>query len=216
MSSLCSFDLDQVELGPMQNYIYVISDKKTKDALVVDPAWDVPAISSLLDKKGLSLKGVLITHGHPDHTNGLKDIGDSYDVPIYVSGQEASLYRPICDGIIETKDGDVVSIGDTDVTLLATPGHTPGSQCFLVQDALISGDTLFLDGCGRCDLPFGDPEVLYDSLTNKIMKLPQKTIIYPGHNYHHLKSDPLENQKKTNPYLQCSSLRSFLHERMGL
>lgn len=208
------FRIHQMELGPMQNYIYMIIDKKSNKCLIIDPAWDVPLIDTFLKKEQLILEGILITHGHPDHTNGITQLLEKKDVPVYVSKSEASFYKPINDNIKDVKPSQVIQIGESSVRCLHTPGHTPGSQCFWIEDCLIAGDTLFLDGCGRCDLPGGDPEEMYNTLYNILMKLPPQTVIFPGHNYHHKKNDTLSEQKKTNPYLQCSSLHEFLNQRM--
>ena len=207
--------IKQLELGPMENYIYFIGDKKTKDIVVVDPAWDVDFIREEAQREGLNIKAALITHGHADHTNGINELLKTHDIPIYVSRDEASFYKPIGENIKDVAPGDVIDIGSVKVNCLHTPGHTPGSQCFLCEGNLISGDTLFLDGCGRCDMPGGDAEVMFDSIANVLLKLPESTIIYPGHNYHHLHSDSLENQKKTNPYLQFDNLHRFINKRMG-
>lgn len=229
-------EIKQLELGPMDNYIYVISNKFTKDCVVIDPAWDVEAIENEITGNGLKLKAALITHGHPDHTNGIEALLKNNDIPIMVSEHEASFYKPIGENIREVKASDTIDIGDTDnkleISFVHTPGHTPGSQCFFIntakrsysaanninfesQNILVSGDTLFLDGCGRCDLPGGDAEVLFDTIANTLLKLPEDTVIFPGHNYHHYCCDTLENQKKTNPYLQFDNLKSFIGRRLG-
>ena len=207
--------IEQMELGPMQNYIYFIGNSRTKEVVVVDPAWDVPAIMEAAEKKHYSIKGALITHGHPDHTNGINALLDRIDVPVYVSAHEAFYYKPIGENIKEVGENFSLELGEVKIDFLHTPGHTPGSQCFVCGGNLISGDTLFLDGCGRCDLPGGDAETMFDSIANKLLKLPNSTVIYPGHNYHHLHSDTLENQKKTNPYLDCDNLHKFTARRMG-
>ena len=204
-----------MELGPMHNYVYFIGDFETKDVVVVDPAWDVDFIRASAAKEGLNIKGALITHGHPDHTNGINELLRTHDIPVYVSSEEASFYKPIGENIKEVKPDDFkLKVGSVDIEFLHTPGHTPGSQCFLINGNLVAGDTLFLDGCGRCDLPGGDAETMYDTIYNKLMKLPNSTVISPGHNYHHLHHDSLEHQKKSNPYMQCKDLHEFLYERM--
>lgn len=208
--------LQQLELGPMNNYIYLIGNRQTGEAFVVDPAWDVDAIRTAAQDNQLKIIGALITHGHPDHTNGINKLLGTHDIPVYVARDEASFYKPIGENIKDVCPGDTLQLGNVSIDLLHTPGHTPGSQCFLVHGNLVAGDTLFLDGCGRCDLPGGDAEVMYDTLYHKLMKLPDSTIIYPGHNYHHLHCDSLEHQKETNPYLTCSNLKEFLSSRMGL
>jgi len=207
--------LQQTELGPMENYIYFIGDKESKDIMVVDPAWEVDYLRDSAAKQGFNIKGALITHGHPDHTNGIEDLLSTHDIPIYVSRHEAEFYKPIGENIKEVDDHFALELGSVKIEFMHTPGHTPGSQCFLVDGKLVAGDTLFLDGCGRCDMPGGDAEVMYDTISQRLMKLPDSTIIYPGHNYHHLSCDSLECQKQTNPYMQCKSLNEFLHNRMG-
>lgn len=207
--------IKQMELGPMQNYVYLIANDLTKECAVVDPAWDVDSIRNEAKRSGYKITAALITHGHADHTNGIEDLLKTHDIPIYVSEHEASFYKPIGENIRDVKPNDQLKLGEVTIDFLHTPGHTPGSQCFVCHGNLVSGDTLFLDGCGRCDMPGGDAEVMYDSIANKLMKLPNNTIIYPGHNYHHLHHDTLEQQKRTNPYMQASNLNHFLKSRMG-
>ena len=229
-------EIKQMELGPMENYIYLVTNKFTKDCVVIDPAWDVDAIKDEVSANGLNLKAALITHGHPDHTNGIEELLKHYDIPIMVSESEAEFYKPIGENIIDVKASHKLELGDAenriDIDFVHTPGHTPGSQCFYIKTAkrsysaandvhfeseniLVSGDTLFLDGCGRCDMPGGDAEVMYDTISNILMKMPDDTVIFPGHNYHHYCCDSLENQKKTNPYMQFDNLKSFIGKRLG-
>jgi glyoxylase-like metal-dependent hydrolase (beta-lactamase superfamily II) len=112
--------------------------------------------------------------------------------------------------MIKTDNGDKVDVGGLEIQLMHTPGHTPGSQCFLVGNRVVSGDTLFIDACGRVDFPGGNPEQMYHSLTQKLMALPDEMILFPGHNYAPLKHATMAEQKKTNPYLRFSSLKQFL------
>lgn len=207
--------LQQMQVGPMANYIYFVGDNKSREVAVIDPAWDVSFLKRKAQEANLKLVAALVTHMHPDHNNGLGALLSSDDIPVYVSEIEAPFYRPIKDNIKPVKSGDKLKLGEVELSFMHTPGHTPGSQCFWVNGNLISGDTLFIDGCGRCDLPGGDAETMYDTLYNRLMKLPDNTIIYPGHNYHAKSHDTLAGQKKTNPYLQCQNLKEFLEERMG-
>jgi glyoxylase-like metal-dependent hydrolase (beta-lactamase superfamily II) len=199
----------------MKNYIYLIANSETKEAVVVDPAWDVESIKALSTEMEYKLTAMFITHGHPDHTNGIEKLLKTHDLPVYVSKHEASFYKPIGENIKEVDDSFSYNLGDLKIDFIHTPGHTPGSQCFLVDGKLVSGDVLFLDGCGRCDLPGGCVHTMYDSLYNKLLKLPKSTSIYPGHNYHHLDHDTLEAQTKTNPYLMADNLHQFVARRMG-
>jgi glyoxylase-like metal-dependent hydrolase (beta-lactamase superfamily II) len=192
------FALDDPVAGPMANYCYLIGDRERGEAVAVDPAYRVRELVDALDADGLRLTGVLITHYHPDHVGG--DLGgwkieglrellsmEHFDARIHVQQEEASGVMRVTGAsesdLVRHRSGDLVTVGDIEITLLHTPGHTPGSQCFLVDGRLVSGDTLFLDGCGRTDLPGGDPEALYESLTQKLAALPDDTVLYPGHHY---------------------------------
>ena len=206
--------LQQIELGPMKNYIYFIGDSNSKEVAVVDPAWETDRIFEIASQQELKVKALLITHGHPDHTNGIDAMLKKLDIPVYVSKHEAEFYKPIADNIEEVDPNYEMKLGQIQIRFLHTPGHTPGSQCFYVDNKLIAGDTLFLDGCGRCDLPGGDPEEMYQTIYTKLMKLSGDTVIYPGHNYHELSEDTLKRQKKTNPYMNCEHLQNFLDIRM--
>ncbi len=208
--------LQQMELGPMGNFLYFLGDPTTKEIAVIDPAWEVPFLKKEAQRQGLKITSVLLTHGHPDHLNGLEDLLSTHDVPVYVSEHEAPIFKPQGKNIQDVKPHQRLKIGQMEIECLHTPGHSPGCQCFLVQGQLISGDTLFIDGCGRCDLPGSDPRQMYDSLYNTILKLPDSTVIYPGHNYGPIPYDTLANQKRTNPYLLCANLQEFLEERMPL
>lgn len=216
ISSSGKIILRQMEVGPMGNFIYFIGDAKTKEVAVVDPAWDVDFLCAEAQKNGFTITSILLTHGHPDHINGLDEILSRHNVPAYISRHEAGFYRPKHKNMIEVEDRQKLSVGNITIECVLTPGHTPGSQCFCVADLLITGDTLFIDGCGRCDLPGGNPKQMYDSLYNTILKLPDSTMIYPGHNYGSKPFAALASLKKTNPYLTCANLEEFLCERMGV
>lgn len=203
--------LKQIELGPLANFIYVVGDPKTRECAVIDPAWDVPAILKLIEAEDLKLTQILLTHNHPDHINGVGDVLKKADVPVYVHKEDAYALASCGSNLKAVSGGDRTAIGGLDVTFLHTPGHTHGSQCFHFENRLVSGDTLFIKGCGRVDLPNSDPEQMYKSL-RKISGLPDKTVVFPGHNYADKPCAPLGEEKADNPYLVLAQqgLREFL------
>ncbi len=208
--------LKQMELGPMENFVYFLGDPKTKEIAVVDPAWDVGFLREEAKKQNWEITTILLTHGHPDHVNGLDDLLSTHSVPVYISEHEAPMYTPHSKNLRKVKPNEKLKIGNLEVECIHTPGHTPGCQCFLTKGHLVAGDTVFIDGCGRCDLPGGNAKMMFNSLYNVVIKLPDSTIIYPGHNYGPVPHATLGEQKKTNPYLQCKSLEEFLVGRMGM
>ena len=208
--------LKQMELGPMENFVYLVGDKNSREVLVVDPAWQVDTILKAARAEDLTIKGVLVSHFHFDHTNGIEELLESVDCPVYVNKKDASSMEYSHGNIKHVDDGHRVKVGEIEITLIHTPGHTPGSQCFHVQDRLISGDTLFIGACGRCDLPGGNAKEMYDTLTQRLMKFDDSTILCPGHNYAEKPTATMGEQKKTNPYLLCDSLENFLKFRTGV
>jgi len=206
----------QMELGPMENFLYFVGDAEAKEIAVVGPAWDVDFLCKEAEKNGYKITSILLTHGHMDHVNGLEEILSRYDVPAYMSKSESDLYKPKHKNLIEVDDRQKLKVGSIEFECLLTPGHSPGCQCFLHENILIAGDAIFIDGCGRCDLPGSDPKEMYKSLYNVVMKLPDTTVIYPGHNYGPSPYATLASQKKTNPYLLCKSMDEFLQQRMGI
>jgi glyoxylase-like metal-dependent hydrolase (beta-lactamase superfamily II) len=208
--------IQQYEIGPLNNFIYLLGDPETKEMTVVDPAWDVNFLCNEAKRLGYKITQAFLTHAHSDHVNGLDKLLLLAPIPVYISKHEPKSSRPRIHGLIDITQEDKLKVGKINFDVLYTPGHTPGCQCFLAQGQLFTGDTLFIDGCGRCDLPGSDPRVMYNSLYNILMKLPDETIIYSGHNYGPTPTDTISGQKQTNPYLQCHSLQEFLVERMGL
>jgi glyoxylase-like metal-dependent hydrolase (beta-lactamase superfamily II) len=180
----------------MVNFVYLVGDRQTGEAVVIDPAYDVGGILDVLDADGMHLVGALATHYHPDHVGGsmmgyriegVPQLLERTQVPIHVQAEEAPLVRKVTecsdDDLVTHRSGDVVQVGEITIELIHTPGHTPGSQCFFVDNCLVAGDTLFLDGCGRTDLPGGDPAALYESLTQRLAKVPDEAVLFPGHLY---------------------------------
>lgn len=202
--------LKPLELGPMQNFVYLVGDPATREAAVVDPGWEVPRILEAAQQDGYRLTKAFITHTHFDHVMGLGALLSAVDLPVYVHRAEAALLDVQPDAIKPVSGGETISVGRVPIALLHTPGHTPGSQCLLVHGRLLSGDTLFIRGCGRCDLPGGDPRMLYESLAKKLKVLDDETILHPGHNYAEVPSSSLGDEKQHNPFLRCATVEDFL------
>ena len=198
----------------MQNFIYLVGDRQKRECIMVDPAWDVKAVLERAAQDEMKVTGALVTHAHFDHVNGLDEFLKDVKGKIYCNKDEAEFLKYWASDLKPVTDGDKLSVGDIEITFLHTPGHTPGSQCFLVEDKLVSGDTLFIQACGRCDLPGGNPEQMYFSL-KRLAALDEKTTLYPGHNYSDTPTSTLGQEKRSNPYLQSPNLQNFLAFRMG-
>lgn len=208
--------IHQMEVGPMQNFVYFLGSKKTREAAVVDPAWEADTILRIAKEKDLRITSLLVSHYHYDHTNAIEEILETMpDVAVYVHKQDVPYLGLKGAQLKKTEGGEEILLGEVKIRFLHTPGHTPGSQCFHVADHLVSGDTLFIGACGRCDLPGGDAAKMYQSLTQKLMKLKDETLLYPGHNYADELVSTIGHEKKTNPYLLCETLDTFLKFRIG-
>ena len=205
-----SIYLKQVELGPMQNFVYLVGCPTQKEVAVVDPGWDSGRILAEAERDGMKITSILVSHAHFDHVNVLHELLAKTDAKVYLQKDEVPFLKVPKMNLKPVSSGDQVQIGGVEIEFIHTPGHTPGSQCFHVGGKLISGDTLFINACGRTDLPGGDPEKLYYSLTQRLMRLPDETILYPGHNYADRPTSTLKDEKENNPFLLSQSLESFL------
>ena len=207
------FATDDPVARQMVNFAYLIGDRETGEAVAVDPAYAPAELVEILDNDGMRLTGALITHYHPDHVGGsmggwtIAGASELLALPeveakLHVQAEEAWGVKRVTgcsDGdLVQHASGDVVEVGAVRITLIHTPGHTPGSQCFHVDGRLVSGDTLFLEGCGRTDLPGGDPEMLYESLTQRLAVVPDDTVCYPGHLYSAEPSAPMGEVRRHN------------------
>lgn len=205
----------------MRNFAYLIGDTETGDCVVVDPAYAAGDLVDAAEADGMRLSGVLVTHHHPDHVGGemmgfelkgLAELLERVSVPVHVNTHEALWVSrvtgiPVAD-LTAHEHGDKVAIGAVEVELLHTPGHTPGSQCFLVDGRLVAGDTLFLEGCGRTDFPGGNSDEMYRSL-QQLASLPGDPTVYPGHWYSADPSATLSEVKHSNYVYRATDLEQW-------
>ena len=208
-----TFDIYALELGPMDNFIHLIHDYKTNSAAVVDPAWDVPAIQKKAEEIGVTITDILLTHSHRDHINGVDELRAATGARLHLHEIEYEFWETKPEAPTLHKDNDKVRIGETEFTWLHTPGHTPGSSCFHFDGHLIAGDTLFVYGCGRCDMKGGDPKQMFEAL-KRLKHLPASTVIHPGHDYSVTKVSTMQEEATGNPFMQWPEAESFSHYRL--
>ena len=213
--------LEQIQIGPMENFTYLVGCQRTREVAIVDPAWDIKSLMDVIGEKDYKLTAALVTHYHPDHCGGsfgqnnvagvAELLGDS-SVKLYANKLEADGLKKVTsisdNDIAKVESGDKLKIGDVEIEFLHTPGHTPGSQCFKVKQTLVSGDTLFINGCGRVDLPGSDIDEMYHSL-KKLASLPDETLLLPGHNYGHVPHATMEETKQQNVYMRIPNIESW-------
>lgn len=217
------FAFDDIVAKQMVNFVYALGDHETGEALLIDPAYAPGELVDMVTADGLTVVGALATHYHPDHVGGdlmghsvagIVDLLAVADVPVHVQRDEMPWVTRRTgvgeDSLVAHDAGDVVVVGDLEVTLIHTPGHTPGSQCFLVEGCLISGDTLFLVGCGRTDLPGSDPAEMYRSLTERLSRVSDDTILFPGHLYSADRSAPMKDVREYNYALAPTTAEQWL------
>ncbi len=205
------FAVDDPVARQMVNFVYLIGDRQSGEAVVVDPAYGVDDLCELVEADGMRLVGALATHYHPDHVGGemagwqiegITRLLERTQVPVHVQADEVEWVERVTGvgpgDLVAHQGGDVVTVGEIPVTLLHTPGHTPGSQCFLVEGRLVAGDTLFLEGCGRTDLPGSDPMQMHESLMTRLARVPDETVLFPGHLYAPEPSATMGHTRATN------------------
>ena len=191
----------QIPVGYMGNFVYLLGDKKKKECAMVDPAWDVDAVLKEAEKDGMKVVAGILTHTHFDHCNGVEGLIKKTGVKVYVHENEAKFLKEIRSHLVETKEGSKLRIGDVEMTFLHTPGHTEGAQCILAGDKIITGDTLFVGACGRCDLPGGDEKKIAQSL-KRLASLDGSLMVFPGHAYGDVDSSTIDHERKTNPFMK--------------
>jgi glyoxylase-like metal-dependent hydrolase (beta-lactamase superfamily II) len=209
-------DIEQMKLGFMDVFCYIVSCTKTREALVIDPAGDEERVADRMKEKALNLKYIVNTHGHPDHTCGnaklislthAKIIMHEADDEMFSSPQGQAHARewgftPTPPADIRVKDGDTIAAGDVSLEVIHTPGHSPGGICLFGDGNLFTGDTLFVGGIGRTDLPGASMEQFMTSIKERLLVLPGDTIVWPGHDYGSKPSSTIDEEKKSNPWLR--------------
>ena len=202
---------EQIPVGQMQNFAYVIGDEKTKEAAVVDPAWELNKILNIAQKHNLKINKILITHTDFDHIEGVKQMADITNAAVYVHKNGENDLRNL--GINKIKaidEGDEIDIGKIKLSVLYTPGHKPSCVCFLIDTKkLLTGDTLFVEACGRIDMRGGDIKKQYESL-QRLKNMDENIEVYPGHDYGSMPSSTIKHEKKNNPFLRCGSFEEFI------
>jgi hydroxyacylglutathione hydrolase len=186
------------------NMSYVVADGLGGAGAVIDPTGDLSGIMRTIETEGLKIQFILNTHGHPDHTSGNKNIAAETGAKI-AAHRLAGIKKDLA-----LDDGDLLRVGRLEVKVIHTPGHTRDSVCFLVGGRLFTGDTLFVGECGRTDMPGGDAGAMYESLFNRLMKLPDEIEIYPGHDYGPRPTSTIGQERKTNYVLEPRTKEEFI------
>lgn len=204
----------QIQVGPMQNFSYIIGDEDSKEASIVDAGWEADKLIEIAARENLEIKKIILTHSHYDHVQKADELASKTNAEVYFHEDDGNeIKRAIRNPKIKLhklKDNDEIKLGKIKIKVIHTPGHSPGAICLLFESKLITGDTMFVNAIGRTDLPGGDSIKLFESL-QKIKKLNDSVEIYPGHDYGEIPFSTIGNEKKTNPYFKCSTKEQFLN-----
>lgn len=216
------FATDDLMARQMVNFAYLLGDRDTGECVVVDPAYAVSDLVAVAEADGMRIIGALASHYHADHVGGsmmghtiegVSSLLEKHDIPVHVNEHEVPWVVRTTglseSEIVSHSSGDTMTVGELEITMVHTPGHTPGSQCFLVNGCLVSGDTLFLEGCGRTDLPGSDVTQMYESLT-RLASLPDDTVVLPGHRYSEPPAARLGDVKEYNYVFKPRSREAWL------
>lgn len=202
--------IEQIQVGQMANFTYLVIDEEEKEIAIIDPSWDLDKIFEIIKRNSYSVKFIINTHTHFDHVLGNEQVLAITNCQIVQ--HENSMDRHD----IAVKDGDRIRVGNILIDILHTPGHSKDSICLIVDSKIIfTGDTLFVGNCGRIDLPGGNVNEMYDSLLRRIIKLNDELIIYPGHNYGMKTVSTIGEEKNTNYVLAPRTLQEFIQFMTG-
>jgi len=208
--------LKQLEVGDFSVFAYLLGGDEGGDGLVIDPADDVDEIIALADQHGIAIQYILNTHAHVDHVMGNEEMKRKTGAKIIIHEEDAPLLTRIPRSMLSmfggkpsppadqtVKDGDLIRVGGLTPKVLHTPGHSPGGICLHLNNVVFTGDTLFVGGVGRTDLPGGSWSLLLHSIETKLLTLPDATIVYPGHNYGYTPTSTIKNERLHNPQLRA-------------
>lgn len=209
-----TYEITTMQLGPMENLVYLITDTASRQAAVVDPAWQVTKIIDYANNHDIRITDILLTHSHHDHINGVEEVLDASDAELHLLKSEADFWQADLSRPSLHYGGDTITLGKTSISVLHTPGHTPGSACYMLDGDIITGDTLFVFGCGRCDLQGGDPEQMFSTLKKIKHELNKDMLILPGHHYADATTSTLSEQIAGNPFLHFEQCDDFVTYRM--
>lgn len=211
-----SYDIHTLRVSSLSmiNYCYIIVDKESREAAIVDPAWDSKQIVGQIEELGLKLKAILLTHSHIDHINKVETLVKRYNPDVFIHEEEIVYYSYSAPNLTPLKHLDEVTVGSTVIRCLHTPGHTKGGACYLLSDDIFTGDTLFIEGCGICTTKGGDAEEMFDSLKMLKRLVPVNVAVYPGHLYRMELGQRFGSLKKLNIYLAIEDREQFVKFRM--
>ncbi|PPA87170.1 MBL fold metallo-hydrolase [Brevibacillus laterosporus] len=210
-----TYDVMVLRLGrKIINYVYITVDRLTKQAAIVDPAWNMPAICSVIEKNNLQIVMILLTHSHQDHVQLVEPLVSRYNCKVYISIHEAHFYQFQCSNMHVLDDGSRILLGGTAVTCILTPGHTAGGMCYSLSHSLFTGDTIFIEGCGICSTYGGDPYRMFESMRRIRTMIEPNVLIYPGHSFGIFPDVPMKYVIDNNLYFQIDDVETFVRFRM--
>ncbi|WP_244878878.1 MBL fold metallo-hydrolase [Paenibacillus lautus] len=199
---------------PYINYCYIVFDKGSHAAILIDPSWELDTILAKLKDLNADVRGIMLTHSHYDHINLTSVLTEIYECDVFMSSVEIEEYGFNCPNLIGLSDEETIQFGETIVTCMLTPGHTSGSMCFLLDDCMFTGDTLFIEGCGGCNFKGGSAEAMFDSIQKiKSFAAPEMRV-FPGHSYGTPPGQTIRKLYDQNIYFQLDSLKHFVNFRM--
>ncbi len=204
----------QVHVGPMQNFSYIIGDENSKEAAIVDAGWEVDNLINICEKEKLKITKIILTHSHYDHTQKVDELASKTNATVYFHEDDSNEIKRVIKNpnikIVKLKNNDEIKVRSIKIKVIHTPGHTHGAICLLVENKLLTGDTLFVNAIGRTDLAGGNTIKLFESL-QKLKKLSDDVEVYPGHDYGEIPFSTIGGEKKTNPYFACNTKEQFLN-----